>query len=63
MVGWHQQLKGPEFEETPGTGEGQESLACCSPWGCKGLDTTERLNKHRLMHGGDVASVSLLGLL
>ena len=40
MVGWHQQLKGREFEETPRNGEGQGSLACCSPWGCK-LDTTE----------------------
>ena len=32
------------FEETPGDSEGQESLACYSPWGCKELDTTERLN-------------------
>ena len=41
MVGWHQQLDGHEFEQAPGVGEGQESLACCSPWGCKELDTTE----------------------
>ena len=41
MVGWHQQLKGREFEETLGNGEGQGSLAYCSPWGCKELDTTE----------------------
>ena len=41
MVGWHHQLNGPEFEQTPGDGAGQESLACCSPWGCKELDTTE----------------------
>ena len=41
MVGWHHQLSGHEFEEAPGTGEGQESLACCSPWDSKELDTTE----------------------
>ena len=44
MVGWHHQLNGHEFEETPGVGDGQGGLACCSPWGCKELDTTERLN-------------------
>ena len=44
MVGWHHQLNGHEFEQTPGDGEGQGSLACCSPWGHKGSDTTEQLN-------------------
>ena len=43
MVGWYQ-LNGHEFEQAPGDGEGQGSLACCSPWGCKESDTTERLN-------------------
>ena len=43
MVGWHHQLNGHEFEQTLGDSEGQGSLACCSPWGCKELDTTERL--------------------
>ena len=33
MVGWHHQLNGHEFEETPGETEGQGSLVCCSPWG------------------------------
>ena len=33
MVGWHHRLNGHEFEQTPGDGEGQESLACCSPCG------------------------------
>ena len=33
MVGWHHQLNGHEFEQTLGNGEGQRSLACCSPWG------------------------------
>ena len=32
MVEWHHQLNGPEFERTLGDGEGQGSLACCSPW-------------------------------
>ena len=41
MVGCHHQLNGHEFEQTPGDGEGQESLTCCSPRGCKELDTTE----------------------
>ena len=35
MVGWHYQLNGHEFEQAPGDGEEQESLACCSPWGHK----------------------------
>ena len=33
MVGWHCQFNGYEFEQTLGDGEGQGSLACCSPWG------------------------------
>ena len=44
MVGWHHQLDGQEFEQTPGVGNGQGSLACCSPWDRKELDTTEWLN-------------------
>ena len=40
MVGWHHQLNGHEFEQTLGDSEGQESLACCSPWGHKVSDTT-----------------------
>ena len=41
MVGQHHRLDGHEFEGTPGVGEGQESLACCSPWVHKELDMTE----------------------
>ena len=37
----HHQLNEHEFEQTPGDSEGQGSLACCSPWGCKELDLTE----------------------
>jgi len=41
IVGWHHQLNEHEFEQTPGAGEGQGSLACCSSWSSKELDTTE----------------------
>ena len=44
MVEWHHWLDGHEFEQAPGIGDGQGSLACCSPWGRKELDTTEWLN-------------------
>ena len=46
VVGWHYRLDGHEFEQAPGIGDGQGSLACCSPWGHKELDTTERLNNN-----------------
>ena len=41
MVSWHDRLDGHEFEQALGDGEGQGSLACCSPRGRKELDTTE----------------------
>ena len=53
MVGWHHsvdgielddRLNGHEFEQAPVDAEGQGSLACCSPWGCKESDTTQQLN-------------------
>ena len=44
MVGWHHRLNGHEFEQTLGVGDGQGVLTCCSPWGHKESDTTERLN-------------------
>ena len=44
MVAWHHPLNGHEFEQALGDGDGQGSLACCSPWGCKESDTTEQLN-------------------
>ena len=49
MVGWHHRLDGHEFEQAPGVGDGQESLVCCSSWGCKELDTTEWLNYYSLV--------------
>ena len=45
VVGWHHQLNGHEFEQTPRGSEGQGSLVCCSPWSGKESDTTELLNK------------------
>ena len=44
MVGRYHQLNGHEFEQVPGVGDGQGSLVCCSPWGCKESDTTKQLN-------------------
>ena len=46
MIGWHYQLNGHEFEQVLADGDGQGSLACCSPWGHKELDKTERLNNN-----------------
>ena len=48
MVGWHHRLKRDEFVQTLGDGDGQRSLACCSPWGCKELDTTEQMNNTKM---------------
>ena len=44
MVGWHHHCNGHEFEQAPGVGDGQGGLVCCSPWGHKELDTTERIS-------------------
>ena len=46
MVRWHHQLDGHEFEEAPEVGDGQRSLACCSPWGLKESHMTEQLNNN-----------------
>ena len=46
MVGWHLWFDGHEFKQAPGDGEGQGSLACCSPWGHSESDTTGRLNNN-----------------
>ena len=59
MVGWHHQLNGQEFVQTLGDGEGQGSLACCSPQGCKELDTTEQLNNNCLYFPGCVLYLQL----
>ena len=49
MVGWHHWFSGHEFEQTPGSGEGQGSLACCSPWRSQKSDTTEQLNNKNIV--------------
>ena len=60
MVGWHHWLNGHEFEQAPGVGDGQGSLACCSLCGCKESDMTEWLNwiitklKNNFFKGGDI---------
>ena len=63
MVGWHYWLSGHEFEQTPGDDKGLGSLACCSLWGCRELDTTEWLNNNRSFHfsGISVEGAQLLG--
>ena len=47
MVGWHHPFKEYEFGKTPGDDEGQGGLACGSPWDCKQLDMTWRLNNKK----------------
>ena len=49
MFEWHHLHNGHEFEQTPGDGEGQGSLVCCSPRGGKESDMTEPLNKNNHM--------------
>ena len=44
MAGWHHWLNGHGFGWTLGVGDGQGSLVCCSPWGCKDSDVTELMN-------------------
>ena len=58
MVGWHYWLNGHEFEQTLGNGEGQGSLACCSPWGHKELDMTEQLNNNFVFKVPPVSAVA-----
>ena len=45
MVEWRHRLDGHEFEQTLGDGEGQGSLACCSPWGHRGLVSEQQQQK------------------
>ena len=49
MVGWHHWLNGRGFEQAPGDGKRQGSLACCSPWGRKQSDTTKQLNNRNCL--------------
>ena len=51
MVGWPHQLNGHEFEQALGDGEGHGDLVCCSPWGWKESDKTNRLNSNKGLEG------------
>ena len=51
MAGWHHQYNGHEFEQAPGVGDRQGSLVCCSQWGHKESDMTERLNWTESLEG------------
>ena len=57
VVGWHHQLNGHGFRWTPGVGDGQEGLACCSSRGTKESDTTERLKGTELVELDTMISV------
>ena len=60
MVGWHHRLNGHEFEQPLGVGDGQGSLACCSPWGRKEsewLSDWTELNWHK-QQWSNVATVT-----
>ena len=59
MAGWHHWLDGHEFERALGVGDGQGSLACCRPWGCKESDTTEQLNWTELINTWIESATSL----
>ena len=61
LAGEHHRLDGHESEQAPGDGEGQRSLACCSPWGRKESDTTERLNDNS-EPGSEIHSVVSVSL-
>ena len=66
MVGWHHRLNGHEFELTPGDGEGQGSLACCSPWIAKSQTWPSNNNKEeapRMKTNVDTPCVHLLTLI
>ena len=49
-VGWHHRLDGHEFEQALGVGDGQGGLVCCSLWGRKESDTTERLSSKEIIN-------------
>jgi len=46
MIGWHHRFNGYAVKQTPGDGERQGGLACCSLWGHKESDMTEQLNNN-----------------
>ena len=52
MVEWHHILNGHDYEQALGVGDGQGSLVCCSPWGCKESDKSEQLNNNTTQSWG-----------
>ena len=60
MVGWHHRLDGHDFEQAPGDGDGQGSLACCSPRGRKKSDTTQQVNNSPIPNYREKKSYVLL---
>ena len=54
IVGWHHRCDEHEFEQAPGVDDGQGSLACCSPWSHKELDTAEQLNRCCILYPHDL---------
>ena len=60
MVGWHHRFNGHEFEQALGDGEGQGSLACCSPWGHKESDMTEQLNNNDMLYPFEKKKIFIL---
>ena len=60
MVGWHHQLNGHEFKQVPGDGDGQGSLECCTPWGHKEADTSERLSWYWNTETENVESIYMI---
>ena len=61
MVGWHHQINANKFEKTQGDSEEQGSLACCSPWDYKELDTTYSDCKASVCNASDPGSIPGLG--
>ena len=60
MVGCHHRLDKHEFEQAPGFGDGQGSLACCRPWGHKESDRTEQLNLNLNMAPSQSSRIHIL---
>ena len=60
MVGWHDWLDGHDFEQDLVVGDGQGNLVCCSPWGHKESNTTERLNWNFYLSNNCLPTISHL---
>ena len=58
-VGWHHGVNGHEYEQSLGDSEGRGNLACCSPWGRKESDTTERLNNINMVSRNEPSTISV----